>query len=242
MSEHKGQRGRPKGSGIDDRTRLQTIAAMIAANPELKPTTAIKSIGINDPSIIRRLRDKFHAAQTELMAELHGTAKAASAEVSPRAASHAAPAETYSAPQRAMAVQSAGAGQEISIRERFRSRRGYRCTHRLCPAGSCRAGRRCVPVASHDLRFRPDGCEHCDGGSHDLRAAARPHAAGGAGPASARCSQRAGDGLVPATVAVSAGPPLTYDFIANLPDQGPSLPSACPFFYFGFPNQASKVN
>ena len=33
MSEHKGQRGRPKGSGIDDRTRLQTIAAMIAAIP-----------------------------------------------------------------------------------------------------------------------------------------------------------------------------------------------------------------
>ena len=105
MSEHKAQRGRPKGSGIDDRTRLQTIAAMIAANPELKPTTAIKSIGITDPSIIRRLRDKFHAAQTELMAELHGTAKAAPVEVSPRAVSHAAPAEATSAHHRAMAVQ-----------------------------------------------------------------------------------------------------------------------------------------
>ena len=229
MSEHKGQRGRPKGSGIDDRTRLQTIAAMIAANSELKPTTAIKSIGINDPSIIRRLRDKFHAAQTELMAELPRNRESGVRRGQPTRREPRRTCRNLLRSSASDGCAACGAGQEISIRERFRSRRGYRCTHRLCPAGSCRAGRRCVPVASHDLRFRPDGCEHCDGGSHDLRAAARPHAAGGAGPASARCSQRAGDGLVPAAVAVSAGPPLTYDSIANLPDQGPSLPRTAPF-------------
>ena len=32
---------------------------MLEADPELKPTTAIKAIGISDPSTIRRLRDKL---------------------------------------------------------------------------------------------------------------------------------------------------------------------------------------
>ena len=60
MLQDKSRRGRPKGSGIDDRTRLEAIAELLAADPSLKPTTAIKSIGITDPSAIRRLRDKFH--------------------------------------------------------------------------------------------------------------------------------------------------------------------------------------
>jgi len=60
-------RGRPKGSGLNDRHHLQAIARLIAANPEFKPTTAIKSLGITDPSAIRRLRDKFLAAKAELM-------------------------------------------------------------------------------------------------------------------------------------------------------------------------------
>lgn len=59
------QRGRPKGSGIDDRARLRDIAALIAAQPALKPTTAIRMLGENDPSVIRRLRDKFHAMQKQ---------------------------------------------------------------------------------------------------------------------------------------------------------------------------------
>lgn len=75
MSDMKPRRGRPKGSGIDDSARLRSIAALIAAEPGLKPTTAIKRTGVNDPSIIRRLRDKFHAARAELMAELHGAAQ-----------------------------------------------------------------------------------------------------------------------------------------------------------------------
>ena len=35
---------------------------MLEADPELKPTTAIKAIGISDPSTIRRLRDKLRGA------------------------------------------------------------------------------------------------------------------------------------------------------------------------------------
>lgn len=72
MLEEKARRGRPKGSGIDDSARLDTIARLLAENPSLKPTTAIKSIGISDPSAIRRLRDKFNefnVTQSKVMAE-----------------------------------------------------------------------------------------------------------------------------------------------------------------------------
>lgn len=57
------RRGRPKGSGLDDTDALNEISALLAANPKLKPTTAIKSLGIDDPSAIRRLRDKLQARQ-----------------------------------------------------------------------------------------------------------------------------------------------------------------------------------
>ncbi|PPD30657.1 MAG: hypothetical protein CTY20_02600 [Hyphomicrobium sp.] len=59
MSVDATRRGRPKGSGLDDQKQLDQIARMIAAKPDLKPTTAIKALGISDPSVIRRLRDKF---------------------------------------------------------------------------------------------------------------------------------------------------------------------------------------
>ncbi len=61
--------GRPKGSGLDDRQQLETLAALLAANPKLKPTTAIRSLGVEDPSAIRRLRDKFRLEQAKLMAD-----------------------------------------------------------------------------------------------------------------------------------------------------------------------------
>ena len=74
MSETRPSRGRPKGSGIDDRQQLGAIARLIASNPDLKPTTAIRAIGVSDPSVIRRLRDKFNVVRTELMQELQDTA------------------------------------------------------------------------------------------------------------------------------------------------------------------------
>ena len=70
MSEGKSRRGRPIGTGIDDRPRLQSIAELIAAHPGLAPTTAIKSLGVSDPSVIRRLRDKFNLMREELMRDL----------------------------------------------------------------------------------------------------------------------------------------------------------------------------
>ncbi len=65
MTPAKAQRGRPKGSGIDDKQRLVEIARCVRANPKLKPTTAIKAIGITDPSTVRRLRDKFNSMRSE---------------------------------------------------------------------------------------------------------------------------------------------------------------------------------
>lgn len=55
-------RGRPKGSGVNDASQLSKVQSLLSANPGMKPTTAIKSIGVTDPSAIRRLRDKFNSA------------------------------------------------------------------------------------------------------------------------------------------------------------------------------------
>lgn len=58
------KRGRPKGSGIDDRIWLREVGHLIRINPELAPTTAIRALGITNPSTIRRLRDKFQQSRT----------------------------------------------------------------------------------------------------------------------------------------------------------------------------------
>jgi hypothetical protein len=68
--------GRPKGTGLDDRKRLESIAAALVANPKLKPTTAIRALGIDDPSTIRRLRDKFNLEYGKLMADARRAARA----------------------------------------------------------------------------------------------------------------------------------------------------------------------
>lgn len=65
MNPQRSGRGRPKGTGLDDTAYLQAISGLMASNPDLKPTTAIKELGITDPSVIRRLRDKFHAAREQ---------------------------------------------------------------------------------------------------------------------------------------------------------------------------------
>lgn len=60
-------RGRPVGSGIDDRQRLAQIAQLLTFNPEMKPTTAIKAIGILDSSAVRRLRDKLKSGHADTL-------------------------------------------------------------------------------------------------------------------------------------------------------------------------------
>lgn len=59
MLEARGRRGRPKGTGIDDSDRIARLAELLRIRPELRPTTAIRAMGIIDPSIVRRIRDKF---------------------------------------------------------------------------------------------------------------------------------------------------------------------------------------
>ncbi len=70
MTPQKSSRGRPKGTGLNDAAQLRAIAGLMATNPDLKPTTAIKTLGITDPSVIRRLRDKFAVVETQLIADI----------------------------------------------------------------------------------------------------------------------------------------------------------------------------
>jgi hypothetical protein len=62
MTVERARRGRPRGSGLDDHVHLDAIRRVMAANAGMRPTTAIKAIGISDPSTIRRLRDKLRFA------------------------------------------------------------------------------------------------------------------------------------------------------------------------------------
>ena len=65
------KRGRPKGTGINDHEMLLRIAALLAADPAKKRTTAIKEIGITNASVVRRLRDKYQVEEAQLTAEMH---------------------------------------------------------------------------------------------------------------------------------------------------------------------------
>ncbi len=66
------RRGRPRGSGLDDRAQLRRIAELIEADPTLRPTTAIKALGVSDPSTIRRLRDKLKTEMRGAPQGAHG--------------------------------------------------------------------------------------------------------------------------------------------------------------------------
>ena len=59
------RRGRPKGSGIDDRIWLRELSHLLRIQPDRTPTGAIKALGVTDPSTIRRLRDKHKRLQVE---------------------------------------------------------------------------------------------------------------------------------------------------------------------------------
>ena len=67
------KRGRPKGTGINDHETLLKIAGLIATNPKMKRTTAIKEAGITNPSVIRRLRDKYQEQELSLLAVVTAT-------------------------------------------------------------------------------------------------------------------------------------------------------------------------
>jgi len=69
------RQGRPKGSGLNDSKQLARIVALLAADPKLKATTAIRSLGVEDPSLIRRLRNKYRAQQGVLQSNAQKKAK-----------------------------------------------------------------------------------------------------------------------------------------------------------------------
>jgi len=109
------RRGRPKGTGIDDSPQLQKIAELIAADPALKPTTAIKALGVTDPSVIRRLRDKFNAFAAGAAIDGDGVANAPldhspapprDAATPPRVVAAAVKDSAYARTQKAPAVES----------------------------------------------------------------------------------------------------------------------------------------
>lgn len=70
MNSSKRSRGRPVGSGLDDRPTLKKVADMIVANPSLRPTSAIRrALDKPEPSNIRRLQVKWKAGKAEYIAE-----------------------------------------------------------------------------------------------------------------------------------------------------------------------------
>ena len=84
MSAEQSRRGRPKGSGLDDSDTLSRVSRMLEVDPRMRPTTAIKAIGISDPSTIRRLREKLRGAGAARLAinsdnPMHGNADASNA-------------------------------------------------------------------------------------------------------------------------------------------------------------------
>ena len=89
-----GKRGRPKGTGINDHETLLKVAHILAADPKKKRTTAIKDVGISNPSVVRRLRDKYQELEASLLAEVHG----ASVKGRRKSAHEAAPAPQAAAP------------------------------------------------------------------------------------------------------------------------------------------------
>jgi hypothetical protein len=91
MTQGKKGRGRPKGSGKNDRDTLLQIAAICAADPTIKRTTAIKKLGITNPSVVRRLRDKFAADADALIAEVKAAADPAAHRVRAATAKPQAP-------------------------------------------------------------------------------------------------------------------------------------------------------
>lgn len=60
MNSTKRTRGRPRGTGLDDGPTLRKVADMLAADPALKPTTAIKR-ALDKPTetAVRRLQGKW---------------------------------------------------------------------------------------------------------------------------------------------------------------------------------------
>jgi DNA modification methylase len=65
------KRGRPKGTGHNDRATLTALADLLVREPGLPTSSALRRMGIEEEASLRRLRDKFHADREQLIAEAH---------------------------------------------------------------------------------------------------------------------------------------------------------------------------
>ena len=78
------RRGRPKGTGIDDNDRIARLDELLRVHPELRPTTAIRLMGlfkpIGDPPTARQV-------QSLHVEDAHRTFKRASRDRTRRGAS-----------------------------------------------------------------------------------------------------------------------------------------------------------
>ena len=54
-------RGRPVGTGIDDRERLARVRDLLLSGAASTPSSAIRMAGHDEPSVVRRLREKLKA-------------------------------------------------------------------------------------------------------------------------------------------------------------------------------------
>ncbi|MEQ1697791.1 MAG: hypothetical protein ABL901_18320 [Hyphomicrobiaceae bacterium] len=152
MTPHKAGRGRPKGTGLNDAAQLRAIAGLMATNPDLKPTTAIKTLGITDPSVIRRLRDKFSSVEGELIAEIApqlplGEVSAVAALVAvPAPVKEAAPASMEAVPAAAalVALQIVAAQAEAA-----------RPVPRAVPLAGVRSERKIQPAKAVEVQKAP---------------------------------------------------------------------------------------
>ena len=117
MKTGKGTRGRPKGTGINDVELLARIAEIIVDNPDIKRTTAIKLIGIDNPSIVRRLRDKFAVDADKYINEVKASraAKATAAETASKGRKRAAKAAPVAAPAPVAATVAAPAAVKPAV-------------------------------------------------------------------------------------------------------------------------------
>lgn len=62
LANGKRPRGRPKGSGKDDRPTLEKVADMLVESSDLTPSAAMRRCGATDPSHLRRLQVKWKAS------------------------------------------------------------------------------------------------------------------------------------------------------------------------------------
>jgi len=59
MTRSTPRRGRPNGTGKQDAVLLEAVAARLASDPSQSAAAVIRSLGVTDPSSVRRLREKL---------------------------------------------------------------------------------------------------------------------------------------------------------------------------------------